>query len=55
MEIKRRNKPTNYGISVTFRANSETFEQFKEVCARRGLSYNEVLRDLINQFLRANN
>ena len=55
MEIKRRNKPTNYGISVTVRTNIETVEQFKEVCARRGLKYNEVIRDLINQFLRANN
>lgn len=52
---KTRNKPTHYGTSITFRINTEKFDLLKEVCERRGLKYNEVLRDLVDQFLRANN
>ena len=55
MATERRNKPVNYGTSVTFRMSIEKLEKFKEVCNRRGLSYNSVIRDLIDQFLRANN
>lgn len=55
MNVKTRNKPTNYGTSVTFRIKTETFEKFKQVTSYKGKTYNEVIRELIDYYLRANN
>jgi len=54
MQSKTRNKTTNYGYSVTFRIDTETFEKFKQVTEIKGKKYNVVIRELIDYYLRAN-
>lgn len=51
---KTRNKVTKYGVSVTFRMNEDTLEQFKQMCDIKGTNYNKVLRELIDYYLRMN-
>lgn len=52
---KNRNKPTNYGKTITIRLNDSVFEKFKKVCELKGKNYNQVIRDLIDYYLRQNN
>ena len=48
---KRKSKVKNYDCSITIKISKELRDKFKERCSKEHISYNKIVRNLIEQYM----